>query len=155
MTKRKLIVFKADVVYAIILANFGQAFLLIALGLLFIPILANVVKVPMTYLVPTVLSVAIFGAFGLTGDLSGPITVLLFSVIGWLFKRFDYSVPAAVIGILLGGMAEDSIIYSYQISGGQWSYVLERPITLAILILLIVSLFGNKLLGALTRRAKS
>ena len=146
---------QTDVVYAIILANFGQAFLLIALGLIFIPILANVVKVPMTYLVPTVLSVAIFGAFGLTGDLSGPITVLLFSVIGWLFKRFDYSVPAAVIGILLGGMAEDSIIYSYQISGGQWSYVLERPITLAILILLIVSLFGSKLLGVLTRRAKS
>jgi putative tricarboxylic transport membrane protein len=146
---------QTDVVYAIILANFGQAFLLIALGLIFIPILANVVKVPMTYLVPTVLSVAIFGAFGLTGDLSGPISVLLFSVIGWLFKRFDYSVPAAVIGILLGGMAEDSIIYSYQISGGQWSYVLERPITLAILILLIVSLFGSKLLGVLTRRAKS
>ena len=42
---------KTDIVYAIIFANFGQAFLLIALGLMFIPILANVVKVPMTYLV--------------------------------------------------------------------------------------------------------
>ena len=84
-------------------AIFGQAFLLIALGLIFIPILANVVKVPMTYLVPSVLSMAVFGAFGLTGDLSWPIAVLIFSVIGWLFKRLDYSVPAAVIGILLGG----------------------------------------------------
>ncbi len=128
---------------------------LIALGLIFIPIPANVVKVPMTYLVPSVLSMAVFGAFGLTGDLSGPITVLVFSVVGWLFKRFDYSVPAAVIGILLGGMAEDSVIYSYQISGGQWSYILDRPITLVILILLLLSLFGSKVLGVLTRRAKS
>lgn len=47
-------------------------------------------------------------ALGLTGDLSGLITVLVFSVVGWLFKRSDYSVPATVIGILLGGMAEDS-----------------------------------------------
>ena len=62
---------------------------------------------------------------------------------------------AAVIGILLGGMAEDSVIYSYQISGGQWSYILERPVTLAILILLLLSLFGSNLLGVLTRRAKS
>ena len=146
---------KTDIVYAIIFANFGQAFLLIALGLIFIPLLANVVKVPMSYLVPSVLAMSVFGAFGLTGDLSGPITVLVFSVVGWFFKRYGYSVPAAVIGILLGGLAEASIIYSYQISGGQWSYILERPITLVILLLLCVSLFGGKLLGLLTKRARS
>jgi len=145
---------QTDVVYAIIVANFGQAFLLIALGLVLIPLLANVVKVPMNYLVPTVLAMAVFGAFGLTGDLSGPITVLVFSVIGWIFKRFDYSVPAAVIGILLGGMAEDSIIYSYQISGGQWSYLLERPVTIIILVLLAMSLFGSKLVSILTSKVR-
>lgn len=143
-----------DVVYAIIIANFGQAFLLIALGLIFIPLLANVVKVPMTYLVPSVLAMAVFGSFGLTGDLSGPITVLIFSLVGWVFKRFGFSVPAAVIGILLGGMAEDSIVYSYQISGGQWSYLLERPMTMVILVLLVVSLFGSKAVEMLTRRAR-
>jgi len=145
---------QTDVVYAIIFANFGQAFLLIALGLILIPLLANVVKVPMNYLVPTVLAMAVFGAFGLTGDLSGPITVLVFSVIGWIFKRFDYSVPAAVIGILLGGMAEDSIVYSYQISGGQWSYLLERPVTIIILVLVAMSLFGNKIVSILTSKAR-
>ena len=146
---------QTDVVYAIIFANFGQAFLLIVLGLIFIPLLANVVKVPMNYLVPTVLALAVFGAFGLTGDLSGPTTVLVFSVIGWIFKRFDYSVPAAVIGILLGGMAEDSIVYSYQISGGQWSYLLERPVTIIILGLLAMSLFGSKLVSILTSKARN
>ncbi len=146
---------QADIVYAIIFANFGQAFLLIVLGLMFIPLLANVVKVPMTYLIPSVLAVATFGSFGLTGNLAGPITMMVFAIVGWLFKRFDYSVPAAVVGILLGGMAEDSLIYSYQISGGQWSYLLERPIAIAIFILLTVSLFGGKLVNALTQRVQS
>lgn len=146
---------ETDVVYAIILANFGQAFLLIVLGLLFIPLLANVIKVPMNYLVPSVLSLAIFGAFGLTGDLSGPTTVLIFSVIGFVFKRFGFSVPAAVIGILLGGMAEDSMIYLHQISGGQWSYLLERPMALVILALLAASLFGSKIVSMLTQRARA
>lgn len=144
---------ETDIVYAIIIANFGQAFLLIALGLLFIPLLANVIKVPMTYLVPSVLAMAVFGAFGLTGDLTGPVTVLVFSMLGWVFKRFDYSVPAAVIGILLGGMAEDSAVYTYQISGGQLSYILERPITVVILVLLVFSLFGGKLIEFLTQKA--
>jgi putative tricarboxylic transport membrane protein len=145
---------ETDVVYAIIIANFGQAFLLIALGLMFIPLLANVIKVPMNYLVPSVLAMATFGAFGLTGDLSGPVTVLIFSIVGWVFKRYGYSVPAAVIGILLGGMAEESVIYSYQISGGQWSYLLERPMALTILVLLFVSLFGGKLVDMLQRRVR-
>ncbi len=146
---------QSDVVYAIIFANFGQAILLIVLGLMFIPLLANVVKVPMRYLIPSVLALAVFGAFGLTGNMSGPVTVMVFAIIGWLFKRYDYSVPAAVVGILLGGMAEDSLIYSYQISGGQWRYLLERPVTMFILGLLLVSLFGPRLVDALKRRARN
>ncbi len=39
---------QTDIVYAIIFANLGQACLLIVLGLMFIPVLANIVKVPMT-----------------------------------------------------------------------------------------------------------
>ena len=134
------------------LARLFLSFLLILLGLMFIPLLANVVKVPMHYLIPSVLAVTVFGSFGLTGNLAGPITMLVFAILGWLFKRFNYSVPAAVIGILLGGMAEDSLIYSYQISGGQWSYLLERPIAIVVIILLMVSLFGGKLLNVLTQR---
>lgn len=145
---------ETGVVYAIIIANFGQAVLLIGLGLLFIPLLANVIRVPMNYLVPSVLAIAVFGSFGLTGDMTGPLTMLAFALVGWLFRRFDYSVPAAVIGILLGGMAEESLIYTWQISGGQWSYLLQRPMALLILALLLVSLFGGRLVDALTSRLR-
>lgn len=145
---------ETDVVYAIIIANFGQAFLLIALGLLLIPLLAHVVKVPMRYLVPSVLGLTTFGAFGLTGDLSGPVTMLVFSMVGWVFKRYGYSVPAAVIGLLLGDMAERSLVYSYQISGAQWSYLLERPVALILLGLLAASLFGRRIVGRLGRNSR-
>jgi len=144
---------QTDVVYAIIFANFGQVFLLIALALMCLPVLANVVRVPMNYLIPSVLALAIFGSFGLVGNMSGPITVLVFAVIGWLFRRYNYSVPAAVIGVLLGSMAESSLLHTLQISGGQFSYVLERPITMAIMALLVLSLFGSKLMELLTKRS--
>ena len=146
---------QTHIVYAIIFGSLGQAVLLIFLGLLFIPVLANVVKVPMNYLVPSVLALATFGSFGLTGNITGPVTVLVFALIGWVFKRHNYSVAAAVIGLLLGGMAEESLIYSYQISGGQWSYLFERPLAILMLILLIVSLFGGKLVHLLTQKIRS
>jgi len=142
-----------DIVYAIIFANFGQVFLLIILGLLLIPLLASIIKVKMTYLVPSVLVLAVCGAFGLTGNMSGPITVLVFSMIGWIFRRYNFSVPAAVIGMLLGSMAESSLVQTLQISGGDFSYVLERPITLVIMALLLFSLFGAKLIKRFTKTA--
>ena len=137
---------QTDIVYAIIFANFGQVFLLIILGLLCIPLLASVVKIKMTYLIPSVLALATLGSFGLTGNISGPITVLVFAVVGWFFRRYEYSVPGAVIGMLLGRMAESSLLHSYQISGGEISYILERPIALAILGLMLLSLFGKTIL---------
>lgn len=143
-----------DIVYAIIFANFAQAFLLIILGLILIPILASIIKVKMIYLVPSVLVLATAGAFGLTGNMSGPLTVLVFALIGWVFRRYNFSVPAAVIGMLLGKMAESSLVQSLQISGGNISYVLERPITLVILALLVFSLFGASLIEKLTKKAK-
>ncbi|MFC3023005.1 tripartite tricarboxylate transporter permease [Vibrio zhugei] len=144
---------QTDIVYAIILANFGQVVLLIALGLMFIPLLANVVKVPMNILIPSVLSMAVFGSFGLTGNIAGPVAVLVFAIVGWVFTHLHYSVPAAVIGILLGGMAESNFLHTYQISGGEISYIFERPITLLIIGLLLLSLFGSKVTGMLNRTA--
>ena len=146
---------ETDIVYAVIIANLGQAILLIVLGLLLIPLLANIVKVPMKYLVPSVLVLATFGSFGLTGDLRGPITLLIFSAVGWLFRRYEYSVPAAVIGILLSAMAEDALIYSWQISGGELSYLATRPVALILLGLLFASVFGNRLVNMLQRGARS
>ena len=137
---------QTDIVYAIIFANFGQVFLLIILGLLCIPLLASVVKIKMTYLIPSVLALATLGSFGLTGNISGPITVLVFAILGWFFRRYEYSVPGAVIGMLLGRMAESSLLHSYQISGGEMSYMLERPIALGILCLMLLSLFGKTLI---------
>ncbi len=49
-------------------------------------------------------------------------------------------------------MAESSLIYTYQISGGQWSYLLERPFTLIVLGLLLISLSGNRLVDLLRRK---
>lgn len=143
---------QTDVVYAIIFANFGQVFLLAVIGLLLIPMLAAVVKVPVRLLVPVVMTLAIFGSYGLTGSMSGPYTVLAFSILGYFMKKHNFSVPGLVIGILLGKMAESELLHSFQISGGHISYVLTRPVTLVILLLLLLSIGYQPLLKLIKAR---
>ncbi|WP_372623926.1 tripartite tricarboxylate transporter permease [Falsiroseomonas sp.] len=141
-----------DIVYAIILGNFAQAILLALVGLGIIHLLSAVVLVPVRVLVPSVLALSVFGAYGLSGDISGPVTVLVFGVFGWVLKRYDYSVPAAVVGLLLGKLLEAELVHSWQISGGQAEYLLERPITIGLLALLIASVALPPLMQRRRRR---
>lgn len=137
---------QSDVVYAVILANLVQAVLLFVVGLVLIRLLSAIVKVPLRFLIPTVLSMSAFGAYGLTGNMAGPATLLGFALLGWALRRYEYSVPAAVIGLLLGRMAEGELLRSYQISGGRLDYLLGRPITFLLLAALLASLFLPALL---------
>ncbi|HEY9055514.1 MAG TPA: tripartite tricarboxylate transporter permease, partial [Aurantimonas sp.] len=91
-----------DIVYAIIFSNFAQAVLLLFVGLGFVYLASSIVRVPLRFLIPSVLVVSVFGSYALTGSSSGPITLFLFAVIGWVMLRYDYPVAATVVGLLLG-----------------------------------------------------
>lgn len=117
----------ADVVYAIVFSNFAQTIALMLIGLLFIHLLAGVVRVPLRMLIPSVLALSVLGSYGLVQNMSGPITVFAFALLGWVMRRYHYPVAAMVIGLLLGPMAEAELLRSYQLGGGDLTYALSRP----------------------------
>lgn len=128
-----------DLVYAIIIGNLGQVILLAVIGLLTLRLLGLVIKVPLRYLVPSVLALCAWGGYGITGTIAGPVTVAAFAGLGWLMRRHDYPVAATVIGLLLGRMTEGELVRTMQISGGDpLGYMLTRPIALTFFILLIL-----------------
>ncbi|MGE4219440.1 MAG: tripartite tricarboxylate transporter permease, partial [Alphaproteobacteria bacterium] len=146
---------QTDIVYAIVLSNFAQAILLVIMGLIFIHFLAAVVKVPLRILVPSVLVLASYGSYGFTGSMDGPVTVLIAGCVGWLLNRYDYSIPAVVIGLLLGRMAEGELVRTFQISVGDPAYFLQRPVTIVLVVLLAASVFLPPLMRRMRRRTSA
>lgn len=136
---------QTDVVYAIIIGMFIEIVLLFIVGILLIHLLSSIVKVPLRYLVPSVLVVSVLGAYALEGNFIGPLTVFIFGALGWVLRRYEYPVAGAAVGLILGKMAEGELLRTYQISGGQFEYLLTRPITLTFIVLLLFSLFWEPL----------
>ncbi len=105
-------------------------------------------KVRLSCLIPFVLAVSMMGAFAITGSMVGPLTVAGAGALGWTMRRYGYPVTAIVMGLLIGPMAEGELTRSWQISGGDPAFLLERPITLVMLgllnLMLGVVLFGRK-----------
>ncbi|WP_029059305.1 tripartite tricarboxylate transporter permease [Stappia stellulata] len=144
---------QTDVVYSIILGNLGQVLLLAVVGLLMLRVLGMVVRVPLAYLVPSVLAMCAWGGYGITGTVAGPLTVAAFALLGWLMRRNAYPVAATVIGLLLGRMMEGELVRTLQISNNQpMTYLLERPIALVLAIAMLAVLVGAPSLKALRAR---
>lgn len=138
-----------DIVYALILGNMAQTIVLLVVGLAFVFVAGAIVKTPIRYLIPLVIAVAMMGAYAITGNMLGPMTVAGAGAVGWLMRRYGYPVTAAVVGLLVGGMAEGELVRSWQISGGNIAFILDRPITLTLIGLLLLSV-----LPGLIRRAR-
>ncbi len=139
-----------DLVYAIIFGNLAQVVMLAGIGLGFLFFASSLVRVPLRFLVPGVLLLALLGCFSITGDMMGPMTMVAFAALGYWLREHGFPVAAVVIGLLLGPTAEAELLRSMQVSGGDPAFLLERPVALAVLLLLVASLFYP----LLRRRAK-
>ncbi|MEO3388162.1 tripartite tricarboxylate transporter permease [Mesorhizobium sp. CAU 1741] len=129
-----------DIVYAILISNVVQAFGLAIVGVFFIYLAGSIVRVPLRLLVPSVFVLSTFGTYAMTGTMIGPSVLVVFSLLGWIMVRYGYPVAPMVIGLLLAPPTEGNLLRSYQLSGGDVGFILERPIALVILGLLVLSL---------------
>jgi putative tricarboxylic transport membrane protein len=129
-----------DMVYAIILNNIAQAVILLPVGIAFIYAASNVVRVRTRYILPAILVIATLGTYSIDGTITGPITLFIFAIIGFGLARFQYPVAATVVGLLLGRLLETEFLRSYQLSGGDPLYLLERPAAMGILAVMAFSL---------------
>jgi putative tricarboxylic transport membrane protein len=136
----RFIVDHKDVVYAIILGNFVQVLVLVFVGLALLPFASAVVKMPLRYLAPGVLILCVFGAYPITGTIIGPIAVVIFGLIGWVMRHYDYPVTAMVIGLLLGRLIEGEMLRSFHLGSNNLWIIFQRPISLILFLCLAATL---------------
>ena len=142
----------SDIVYALILGNIAQAIMLLVVGVGFIFLAGYIVKLSLKVMIPIVMVLSVVGSYAITGNMVGPITVVVTGIVGWLMRRHGYPVAATVVGLLVGGMAEGELVRSMQISGGNIGFIADRPITLALLALLLISILPRVFGGFMKRR---
>jgi putative tricarboxylic transport membrane protein len=100
---------------------------------------------------------ATFGSYAIEGSAAGPLTLVVFSVLGWVMVRYGYPVAATVVGLLLGSLLEANLLRTYQISGrtfeGAFEYAVSRPGALAIFALLGASIIASAVAKRKRRKA--
>jgi putative tricarboxylic transport membrane protein len=128
-------------VYVIIAAAiFSQAimiFMAAVLGYSFTFLL----KISTKILAPALMFFCIAGSYAVRNAPFDVFLMLGFGVLGWFMKKQGYSLPAVVLGIVLGGIADNELMRTYALFGnGVLFAFFTRPLCVAILIFLGVCL---------------
>ncbi|TAN24154.1 MAG: hypothetical protein EPN30_06900 [Actinomycetota bacterium] len=108
------------------------------LGLGLAPLLAQITVIPGRVLVPFVLVLASIGAYASTTELLQVVVMITMGAVGLAMRRHNYSLPAVIVGLVLGATAENNLILTIKIF--QWSFF-ERPITDVLILAIFAVIF--------------
>ncbi|HXD40863.1 MAG TPA: tripartite tricarboxylate transporter permease [Ramlibacter sp.] len=123
-----------------------------------VPLFAAILRIPFSIIAPVIVVICAIGAYTVHNAMLDIWFMMLFGVVGYVFKKLDYPLAPLVLALVLGDKAEDSFRQAMLLSQGEMSILWSNPLvgtisTLAIVLLLwpLVSLIIAKLRPAKRR----
>ena len=102
----------------------------------------QILKVPGRYLYPLILMFCLIGAYSLNNNVFDVGVMIIFGVVGYLFRKFDYEGAPLVLAFVLGPMLDLNLRQALLVSDGRFVDFFMRPIssvTLSLAVLLLIS----------------
>lgn len=131
-----------DIFWGTIASMYIGNVLLVILNLPLIGLWVRVLKVPYQILFPFILFFCVIGAYSINNSTFDVFVMIIFGIIGYVFRKFKYEPAPLVMAFILGPMLETSLRQSLLISMGDFSVFVLRPVSLlclAIAALLLLS----------------
>jgi putative tricarboxylic transport membrane protein len=122
-----------ELVWGLIASMYVGNVILLVLNLPLIGIWVKVLQIPRPLLYGGILLFATLGAYSLHQSWVDLATLYVFGLLGFVMRRFDVPVAPAVIGLILGPLAETQFRRALSISQGDASVFLTQPISAAFL----------------------
>ncbi|MDO4178890.1 MAG: tripartite tricarboxylate transporter permease [Phascolarctobacterium sp.] len=146
-----LFVEKAPDVYAIFIGLLLANLVMGLMGFSLIRFFVKVVSVPMHILLPIIMMMTFVGTYSYNNSVNDVYLMVFSGFCGYFLNKLGFSMSAVIIGIILGGMAEQNFVGSLIMSDGAFSVFYTRPLCLFFLAAAALSLL-SPLFGKLFKK---
>jgi len=133
-----------EIFWGLVASMYLGNIMLLIINLPLIGMWVQVLRIPQRILLPLILFFCCVGAYAINNSFFDVGVMMLFGVLGYLLKRFDYEPAPLVLAFVLGPIFENSMRQSLKLSGGNFGIFFSRPVSLSLLVLaglVIVSYF--------------
>ena len=76
----------------------------------------------------------------------------MISLLGVVMRRYDFPTAPVVMGMIFGPLAEAQMRNALSIGEGKWGIFVERPMSLALLVVVVAVLLLPRLMELLKKR---
>jgi putative tricarboxylic transport membrane protein len=106
-----------------------------------VPFWAAILRIPFAIIAPVIVVICAIGAYTVHNNMFDVAMMLVFGVVGYVFKKLKYPLAPLVLALVLGDMAETAFRQSMLLSSGSLAIFWSNPlvgsiVTLALVILL-------------------
>jgi putative tricarboxylic transport membrane protein len=129
----------------------GNAMLLI-LNLPLIHLWVKLLQVPYPLLAPFIMVFVLVGAYSVNNSVFDVGTTIVFGLIGYVLRKFDFEPAPLVLAMILGPQLEASLRRSLIYSRGDLTVFFQRPIAAILITLALVVLLSPLIRRALSHR---
>src|SRR5690606_15540430 len=145
---------RPDLVWGLIASlDIGNVMLLV-LNLPLVGLWVRLLSVPAPYLYGGILVFAALGTYSLNHSWVDLATLFVVGIVGFIMRRCDFPVAPAVIGLILGPLAEQQLRRALAISQGDYSVFFTRPISATLLAIAFVALVGPAIVRFVSGRRR-
>ncbi len=106
-----------------------------------VPLFAAILRVPFSIVAPVILVICAIGAYTVHSSMFDVWLMLVFGVMGYVFKKLDYPLAPMVLALVLGDRAEDAFRQAMLGSGGDVTTFFSNGLVGSITVLALAMLF--------------
>jgi putative tricarboxylic transport membrane protein len=136
-----LFVEQKDFVWGLIASMYLGNIVGLLIVLTTVPWFAAILRVPFSIIAPVIIVICAVGAYTVHNAWLDIWFMLVFGVVGYVFKKLDYPLAPLVLALVLGDKAEDSFRQSLMASQGDLSVFWSNGLVASISGLAILMLF--------------
>ena len=89
-------------------------------------------NIPIEYLAPLIVVVCAIGSYAVHNSMIDIWYMLIFGILGYVFKKLDYPLAPLVLALVLGDLSENALRQSLIMSQGSLAIFFTQPIAAAI-----------------------
>jgi putative tricarboxylic transport membrane protein len=124
---------KPDFVWGLIASMYTGNIIGVLMVLAFVPFFAAILKIPFAILTPLIVVICAVGSYAVHNSMIDVWYMIIFGVLGYVFKKLDYPLAPLVLALVLGDLAENALRQSLIMSQGSLAIFFMRPISGAIM----------------------
>jgi len=141
--------------WGVIMSMYIGNVMLVILNTVFIPVFVSVLRTPQTILMPLILVLTIVGSYSLNNNMMDVWVMVVFGIVGYLTKKYNYPAAPLILGLVLGPIAEINFVRGASLAQGDLTVFLTRPISLVLLVCAFLSVIFPLIKQAISQRKQA